>query len=1199
MHMVCGRDLSTRGTRYGGGLVMTEGASTRSNFVKRRPMLVAALIVLLVVVVVGVGVVIVANPFATKTPTASQETIWQAITGKVRDGQPSKDAALQAFAYAYGIDIPGVQIPAGVDGTDVPDEGTMVASWVQQYWSQLTPDQQNVITPFLEPGPNDTVIKLDLRSPGGATHSRQIANTQALGVTAARAQMPIARRPVGAPADAPDDALQIAFRRDLLADIAHIGERLGLPPISDEVGFFFWSDVTLDFSEKDGGNTAFETNGIETGAGYSPCNITVYRNTWQGQQANGDKLPDVLHVQLTHEVIHCYQNTIWGSNAIANSIPKWITEGTALWLAADDTKLLEPLVASTWRAGYFALPERPLTNRGYDAYGYFALLDHQGRDLWSLLVPAWKAAAAAAATVGENSSNAFIAALNGDATDVRNAWAPSYLRQDSWGDPWIAYGFGLPDDAQIIRHPIGASQDPGFLGEQDSRSNTVDEVQESAGEIVLVNTNGIASAQDNAGHSKLAFQSARLCVQGDCVCPANSARAGQKMADQDMTMPFVLALNAPSGGAKYQVVGRKLDDECGTHKNDAPWTPPSSPGSGDPLCGTGCAGDNGDPHLRTVDNVYYEFQAAGEFTLLRSADASLEIQARQEPYEDSDHVSINTAVVARDNGHKVGVYFSAGALVARVDGNVVDASVAIDLGNDARVSHHERGFQIDFPDGTQLWALQVGSYGINAQVRPSDGLRRYGVGILGPVVPGGLPVPKLPDGTRLPRASDAHQRYGLIYHDFANAWRVSAASSLFDYDAGRTTASYTNAAFPKEESELAPADLTDAQRSQAAGACADTTDLGLLEQCLFDVSVTGDDGFANVYSEIGDLVTLGPGTLDLPTGTGPTPTPEPTPGVPGSSEPTGTQAPKPANALLTGLENLKGSAVGPDGTLYLSISYPNGTFKLLAVDPAAGQILNQVSALGGGQLAVAAGSVWAGEFTGGGSDCSITRLDAVTLAVQATISTPCDFIGTTFASTGDAVWFLDNTLEGYTKEGVRRIDPQTNTATEPVVLPFTNGLLYGTNTGLIYGEGVNVGWYRLPVGQTQLQSLGLRQSPVFPTGVGLWSRNEQAAEFFTQDGPATQSIPIDGPLVSADDLAVYVEQSSRTGDTSELWRYPISGADPVLVASAPEPYGDEAFSYFDDDPPLVSPGGLVKLWLALPTATSESALLAQWIPISP
>ncbi len=131
----------------------------------------------------------------------------------------------------------------------------------------------------------------------------------------------------------------------------------------------------------------------------------------------------------------------------------------------------------------------------------------------------------------------------------------------------------------------------------------------------------------------------------------------------------------------------------------------------------------------------------------------------------------------------------------------------------------------------------------------------------------------------MPRTSDPHQKFQLTYHDFANAWRITDKSSLFDYDAGKSTASYTNAAFPNEQSVVTPAQLTDTQRSQAAGPCAGVTDLGLLEQCLFDVSITGDAGFAAGYGLIQGLVTTGPDVLNG----GPSPSPSAAPRSGGQS----------------------------------------------------------------------------------------------------------------------------------------------------------------------------------------------------------------------------------------------------------------------------------------------------------------------------
>jgi hypothetical protein len=73
--------------------------------------------------------------------------------------------------------------------------------------------------------------------------------------------------------------------------------------------------------------------------------------------------------------------------------------------------------------------------------------------------------------------------------------------------------------------------------------------------------------------------------------------------------------------------------------------------------------DNGDPHVHTVDGKRYDFQAVGEFTLLRDREG-MEIQARHWPVETAmpitdsytglkSCVSVNTAVAARVGSHRI------------------------------------------------------------------------------------------------------------------------------------------------------------------------------------------------------------------------------------------------------------------------------------------------------------------------------------------------------------------------------------------------------------------------------------------------------------------------------------------------------------------------------------------------------------------
>ena len=337
-----------------------------------------------------------------------------------------------------------------------------------------------------------------------------------------------------------------------------------------------------------------------------------------------------------------------------------------------------------------------------------------------------------------------------------------------------------------------------------------------------------------------------------------------------------------------------------------PWLRRGSGGTGSgpdaPPCSTGCAATTGDPHLTTVDHHRYDFQAAGEFVLLRSPDDSIEIQGRQEPWAGSDHLSINTAIAARLGGHRISISIDGNLLDLRVDGVLTKVGQTIDLGSGARIVPYSLGYEIDFPDGTKAWVLAVGQWGIGLQVRPSASLATSAVGLLGPVAAGGLGVPAMPDGSVLPAAPDKHSGYVELYQTFADAWRVTAASSLFDYAPGASTATFTNTAFPSETTLVTLADLPAASLTAAQQACIAISDPALHDQCVFDVGTTGQAGFSSAYQATQAFDQQGPAALGSPA-------PSPS-SAPITSPVTG------ATQLLPAIENLAGQALGPDGTLY-------------------------------------------------------------------------------------------------------------------------------------------------------------------------------------------------------------------------------------------------------------------------------------------
>ncbi len=1110
------------------------------------------------------------------TPAAPAETIWQKITEGGTDGPVSKETALEAFAYLYKVDIPSVTIPTGVEGGDEPSDGSGPMTWVQANWDSLTPAQQAVINRFILPGPNDRLI------PANSTASAGTANAET-GATQAPFRLAEAVTQVADPPDwpievdlAPDvsTALADAMVRELMADLAHIGPKLGMAVITP--GSVLAPDISLIMSDEDGGGTLMETFAYsDIHNPFEPCRVTVYKNAWQNEQptASGG-VSATLHVLTTHEVVHCYQHVIWGSKQAAESKPDWIVEGSAMWLAADDTGIAEPSLAGMWRYSYF-VPETPLTNRSYSSYGYFALLDHLGRNLWQLMLPAWQAAATSAQT-----SDAFIAVLQGDNLDVRNNWAESYLREDGWGNPWIVYGFGLPDDAQVYRTPAVAQADPGWQGSLVSRSNAVLSVNSSDGEVVTISTNGLASVHDDGTNTAVAFQDESFCTAaGGCVCPPGTLLAGRDMTQASLTMPFVAAFNAPEGGSKYSLVSSKLMDLCSRPATPAPAGSgvepglPGGPGGGTGSaapCGSGCANSNGDPHLRSVNGQRYDLQAAGEFTLFRSPDGSVEIQAREEPWGSAGTISTNTAIAARVGGHRVGVYATSSGLVAHVDGGAVDlTSGALDLGGGS-ISSSPNGFEIDFPDGTKLWTVSVGIYGINALVKPSAALLTGGSGLLGPVAPGGLDVPNLPDGSRLPAPTADQQRSRVVNGRFADAWRITDATSLFDYDPGRSTASYTVKPYPTDQTYGSLDDLSSGQRAAGDSACSAITDAELHDDCVFDVGVSGDGGFAGGYGATQSFENGAPA--------------EPA-ASPSASSTTPPSAINGAQTITSGLA-IGSYALGPDGTVYLTAETSSGTYSLISFDPASGKVVHQVRVPTLADVEFDAGSVWLSGAGQGGAGCELTRFDAGTLAQQADLSIACGYNGKPqVAGDGGSVWFVDASRSALT-----RVDPSTNALGASLGLPFANGTLVGSEGAVFYGD-TSDGYARLEAGSNAFESLGKLPGHVAPAANGLWVQSSDLTTlgYATSASGPVATIPIDGRLVGGDAQAAYVEVAGNDANGSwqpQLWRYPADGSSPTELA-VPPLYQGTYLGFGGGTAAVVGDHELVKVW-SVATATGQT-----------
>ncbi|MCU1504367.1 MAG: protease 1 precursor [Ilumatobacteraceae bacterium] len=1158
----------------------------------------AVLTTFAVAVVAGVGLA-ATRPWSAGTTDGAGTTVWASITSDfAADGRLTAQAALEAFAYVYGVDLPGVRLPAGSDGNDRPTSASGVVRWVRGRWQELTAAQRDAVERTLADHPADVVTEVDLTLPATpttavtATAGTAPASTTTTSITAPASGLRTNHIGGGwrqAPQFSEDDAcgggaspIAHAVCSDVVADIARIGPRLGmrtihvgdtcaLNPICQRAVL---RKVTIRLSDDAPDNTFALTQPFQDNLTYSPCNITVYSSAWSG--VDPAAVPtSALHEILTHEVVHCYQNVIFANNATAEAMPPWITEGSALWLASDDTHIEETMVASQWRNGWLGRPTLPLLERTYDAFGWYSLLDQHRWDLWAAIAGAWRAAAAAPSSPSEP----FIRTLDGDDTEIREAWAPSIVRDPNRGAAWETYGFGLPADARAPFPLIRASSTP-TTGELAGRAAILTQVRAAQGEVVEVSTTGLAAASDGTLNMP-SFTSNRFCTIKDCTCPKGTRLAGTVAAENNIAVPFMLSFSAPAAGSSYAVTSESLDALCG--KTDP--LPPSGTGSPGP-CARQCAASNGDPHMVTVDGHRYDFQAAGEFVLLRDPTTGTEIQARQEPLAGSAVASINTEIAARAGDHRVSVSITGSGLEVRVDGKVATPASSVDLGPGAHLAWAPGSVEIGLPDGTTLWALGRDRYGLVVQIAPSDALRQHATGLLGPVVPGGAGLPALPDGTRLARPVNDHERFEQRYVRLAGAWRVEASTSLLDHPNGRTTAGDTTTDFPDEASPSGLAELDGGSVAAAMTTCTAITDAVLWGQCVYDVALTADGGFAQLYARAEQLLTQGFGAN---AGRPPTPAPSPAP------SPAGSTVDGPLRPVLDHLLAVDGSALTDDGTLYVSVQLPGDDFQLLAIDTVTSQVVERVHTDGGGPVILAGGSVWLGDATLAGG-CAVARFDPRTLAETGRLTTPCWLGGVQLAPLADAVWYLD--VSGVTADATGahlvRIDAGTITPGVRVEVPTSNGHLTASRSAIFYGDDDH-GTFTLVDGATGLQPVdGVRPGRQFASGDAIWQQVDNTARRFHAHDTVSQTIDIDGTLIAASDDAIYVELASVVDAKPQLWRYPLDGTAPTVAADGPSiGTGAEArvLTYADDPPILTAPGWIVKVWTVHATTGGGDAAM--------
>jgi RHS repeat-associated protein len=226
------------------------------------------------------------------------------------------------------------------------------------------------------------------------------------------------------------------------------------------------------------------------------------------------------------------------------------------------------------------------------------------------------------------------------------------------------------------------------------------------------------------------------------------------------------------------------DDQDPDDDNDGN---PDNPNTPNPKGGT-----YNDPHLNTLDGIGYDFQSVGEFTLVKSTTDDFEIQTRQQPWGSSTSASANTGIAVKSGGQRIALYANQtnpllinGVAVTLPEGGLY--AVGQNL-----VTRSGSKYSIITANNDLILVNNRGTF-LNINLGLADNRQSKVVGLLGNFNNNRNDDFALRNGTVIGGTITNQQLYG----DYAASWRITQATSLFDYASGQTTANFTDLTFPR------------------------------------------------------------------------------------------------------------------------------------------------------------------------------------------------------------------------------------------------------------------------------------------------------------------------------------------------------------------------------------------------------------------
>jgi len=293
----------------------------------------------------------------------------------------------------------------------------------------------------------------------------------------------------------------------------------------------------------------------------------------------------------------------------------------------------------------------------------------------------------------------------------------------------------------------------------------------------------------------------------------------------------------------------------------------TSPAPAGPAATCADATSLGDTHLTTLNGLFYDFQASGDFTLAEVA-PRFEVQTRQVSGAPTwPDATVNKAVAARFGKTQVALcpapagtdqttrVFVDGKLTAVTDGK----SLVLPQGVGIR---RQGNFYLLIGEEGDSVRATVNSYGGTTWIDVNVGLGRWPSDVKGLIANVNGNVNQI--ATRDNAVLTSPFQFDELYHRFADSWRVADRESMLSVCNGKGPIERGIPKVPFYAKDLEPN-----VREKALGVCnaAGVKPGPLLDACTLDVAVIGQDAAAKVF--VGATVPTAVGTIVATSGPSP------------------------------------------------------------------------------------------------------------------------------------------------------------------------------------------------------------------------------------------------------------------------------------------------------------------------------------------